>query len=1035
MNDWATMYQQLVEENRVLRQRIEELEKVKEEGNSAEDGLRFSRRQLQSLIDSSPDFFFLKDLDLRYRLVNDANAQFFGRDKSDILGRTDAELMPEGAAIACRTSDRQAVCEKKTVITVEPVGDKFYETYKFPVFSDGKVVGVGGIVRDITNRRRIEKMLGEVEARYRLLFEHAPDGVVIVDPVTAQFLEFNQAAHRQLGYSREEFALLSILDIDAVESPEETKERIKKVIREGRDDFETLHRTRRGEIRNVDVVAQMTEMSGQAVYHCVWRDITEQKRMQKALKAGEEKYRKIFEGASEGICQTTPEGRCLSVNPAFARMFGYVSPREMIDSVRNIGEQHYVNPGDREEMVRTLREHDRVEGCEVEVCRKDGSRFWISVNMHAVRDPSANILYVEGTAEDITKRKQIEEELHRSNALYKTIFDNSCTSMVIIDEHTTIVLCNEEWTKLSGYSREETEGRKSWTEFVHEEDLSTMRKYHAERRVDAGNTPRQYEFRFIDRRGNVHNLVNVAAMIPGTKMSVAANLDITDLKQAEKALVESEEKYRSVVENSLVGVYILESGLFRYVNRRLCEIIGYTYEELVDKRGPLEFVHPDDREGLEEIYRKGLAGEATDSRYDFRAIRKDGQIITFRLISSLTMYEGRRLIMGSLLDVTREKSLEEKLLQSQKMEALGTLAGGIAHDFNNILTALAGYGTLLQMKMDEADPLHVYVDQILSASGKAAQLTRSLLAFSRQQPITRCHVDVNGLIRGTEKLLKRLLTEDIELKTMLSSGDIAVMADPTQIDQILFNLATNARDAMPGGGTLTIATEVVELDEGFRHAHGYGEPGPYVLISFSDTGLGMDKATQEHIFDPFFTTKEVGRGTGLGLSTVYGAVKQHNGYISVLSEPNMGTTFHIYLPGAMKAGKEEKKTRFTVRGGNETILIAEDNGAVRDLIGKILTQYGYRTIEAVDGADALARFKETGDIDLLVLDSVMPRMNGRETYNEIRKIKPGIKVIFTSGYTRDVFLDKGIEDGKFNFLQKPISPDTILRKVREVLDG
>jgi len=1035
MNEEKTTYEQLVEENRLLRQKIQEFEKGKEDGSLIEEGSKLSHRRLQSLIDSSPDFFFLKDPDLRYLLVNDANARFFGRDKTDILGRTDVELMPEEAAIACRTSDQRAIHEKRTVITIEPVGDKFYETYKFPVLTDGKVVGVGGIVRDITKRRRIEKMLGEVEARYQLLFEHAPDGVVIVDPATAQFLEFNEAAHRQLGYSREEFALLGIPDIDAVESREETRKRIENVICEGRDDFETLHRTRQGEIRNVDVTAQMTEMSGQAVYHCVWRDITEQKRMQKALKAGEEKYRKIFEGASEGICQTTPEGGCLSVNPAFARMFGYVSPGEMIDSVRNIGEEHYVNPGDREEMVRILRESDRVEGCEVEVCRKDRSRLWISVNMHTVRDPSGNILYFEGTAEDITKRKRIEEELHRSNALYKTIFDNSCTSMVIIDEDTTIVLCNEEWTKLSGYSREETEGRKSWTEFIHEDDLNTMRKYHAERRVDPGNVPRQYEFRFIDRHGNVHSLVNVAAMIPGTRMSVAANLDITDLKQAEKALIESEEKYRSVAENSLVGLYILEDGLFRYVNRRLCEIIGYTYEELVDKRGPLEFVHPDDREWVGEIHRKRLAGEDTESQYDFRAIRKDGRIITFRLISSWTMHEGRRLIMGSLLDVTREKSLEEKLLQSQKMEALGTLAGGIAHDFNNILTALAGYGTLLQMKMDEADPLHIYVDQILSASGKAAQLTQSLLTFSRQRPIALSHVDINGIIRGTEKLLKRLLTEDIELKTVLSPGDITVMADPTQIDQILFNLATNARDAMPGGGTLTITTEAVELDEGFRHAHGYGEPGPYALISFSDTGLGMDKATQAHIFDPFFTTKEVGRGTGLGLSTVYGAVKQHNGYISVLSEPNAGTTFHIYLPGAMKAGREEGKAPIAVKGGKEIILIAEDNGAVRELMGKILTQYGYRTIEAVDGADALARFREAANIDLLVLDSVMPRMNGPETYNEIRKIRPGIKVIFTSGYTRDVFLDKGIEDGKFNFLQKPISPDAILQKVREVLDA
>lgn len=260
------------------------------------------------------------------------------------------------------------------------------------------------------------------------------------------------------------------------------------------------------------------------------------------------------------------------------------------------------------------------------------------------------------------------------------------------------------------------------------------------------------------------------------------------------------------------------------------------------------------------------------------------------------------------------------------------------------------------------------------------------------------------------------------------------MADATQIDQILFNLATNARDAMPHGGVLTIETRAVELGDEFHRLHGYGEPGRYALLSVSDTGMGMDEITRERIFDPFFTTKEAGKGTGLGLSTVYGIVKQHNGYISAYSEPDIGTTFHIYLPVVDETGKEEELSSSPPKRGNETILVAEDSGSVRELISKILIEYGYTPVEAVDGADAVEQFKKTDKVDLLILDSVMPKMNGREAYDEIHKINPDIKVIFTSGYTRDVFQGKGIKDKEFNFLQKPVSPSALVQKIRDVLD-
>ena len=437
---------------------------------------------------------------------------------------------------------------------------------------------------------------------------------------------------------------------------------------------------------------------------------------------------------------------------------------------------------------------------------------------------------------------------------------------------------------------------------------------------------------------------------------------------------------------------------------------------------------------VEENIRKRLTGQADDIEYEFRALRKDGNVINVKVLGSSILYNGRPAATGTIIDITREKTLESQLRQAQKMEAIGTLAGGVAHDFNNILTALTGYGTLLQLKLDKENPLRHYVDQILSASMKGANLTRSLLAFSRKQPIILNPVNLNNIIKGTEKLLRRLLTEDIILKTLLASDDIMIMADPTQIDQILFNLITNARDAMPKGGSLTIETKTVILDKEFVTIHGFGKPGKYALLSISDTGIGMDAAVKEHIFDPFFTTKEVGKGTGLGLSTIYGIVKQHNGYITVYSEPDIGTTFRIYFPLTGASVETDTSSSESIRGGKETILVAEDNKEVRHLIKNILVEFGYTIIEAKDGEDAINKFNKHKNIDLLILDSVMPKKNGKAVYDEINATNPHIKVIFTSGYTRDVILDKGIEDKKFDFIAKPLSPKELLEKVREVLD-
>ena len=399
-------------------------------------------------------------------------------------------------------------------------------------------------------------------------------------------------------------------------------------------------------------------------------------------------------------------------------------------------------------------------------------------------------------------------------------------------------------------------------------------------------------------------------------------------------------------------------------------------------------------------------------------------------------------VITMVRDITERKkseaesaSLKAQLLQAQKMEAIGQLAGGVAHDFNNILTTIIGYGNILQMKMEKDSPLRVYIDQILSSSQRAAQVTNSLLAFSRKQVIELRPHRINTIIRGIERLLTRLLTEDIELVIALPDADSTILADLTQMEQVLINLATNARDAMPHGGTLEIKVEPAEMDYGFVKQYGYGESGHYTRICILDTGIGMDEKIREKIFDPFFTTKEVGKGTGLGLSIVYGIIKQHNGYINVMSEPGCGTAFHIYLPIVKaKVGKPKQPPLF-VRGGHETLLVAEDDTEVRTLLKSVLENAGYTVIEAKDGEEAVSQFKKYKDtISILIADVVMPKRNGKEVYMKIKKMKP-TKVLFISGYTADVVLDKGVYGKGFNYISKPVSPNEILKKVREVLDA
>lgn len=512
------------------------------------------------------------------------------------------------------------------------------------------------------------------------------------------------------------------------------------------------------------------------------------------------------------------------------------------------------------------------------------------------------------------------------------------------------------------------------------------------------------------------------------------------VKETEDALKESEERYRNLslefkaLLDAIPDCLTLQDKNLTILwgNKSAADLLGVKPEELVGRCCLDLWAHSDKVTEDDCFIVKCFNTHKTENQ-TYTTIY--GKIWDLRAVPIVNEVGEITKVIAVGRDITEHKKLEEQLRQAQKMEAVGQLAGGVAHDFNNILTAIIGYADLLLMKLPIDDPNRHSVEQILSASERATNLTHSLLAFSRKQIVNQAYLDLNDIILGFEKFLNRLLPENIEIRIILSKEQLTVFVDRGQVEQVIMNLVTNARDAMPNGGILTIQTGVEQLDEDFIRTYGYGNIGNYAIISINDTGIGMDKATLSRIFEPFFTTKELGKGTGLGLAMVYGIVKKHEGFINVYSELGKGSTFKIYLPlskSSKTQAEQTKKISDKIITGNETILLAEDESMVRKLISEVLKNSGYNVIEAIDGADAVEKFaKHKDDIKLVILDGIMPKKSGKEAYEEIKIINSDILTVFISGYLEDFSNNINYKENVL-FIQKPITPFDLLKKNKKI---
>jgi PAS domain S-box-containing protein len=496
--------------------------------------------------------------------------------------------------------------------------------------------------------------------------------------------------------------------------------------------------------------------------------------------------------------------------------------------------------------------------------------------------------------------------------------------------------------------------------------------------------------------------------------------------------------YQELVENAHDVIYTHDlEGHFTSLNRAGEQITGYTRAEAA-QMSVLQIVSPAYQDQIRGMIARQFADEAK-TPCSLEILAKDGRKVLLEVSPRLVLKDGQAVGMqGIARDVTQRRHLEEQLAHAQRMEAIGHLAGGVAHDFNNLLTVVTGYSELVLRRLGAESPVRQEIEQIKKAGERATTLTRQLLAFSRKQMLQPRVLDLNAVLSDVERLLRRLIGENIQLTMVLGPDLKRVKADPGQMEQIIMNLAVNARDAMPQGGMLTVGTANVVLDDDYANQHVDVKPGQYVMLAVSDTGIGMDDHTRSHIFEPFFTTKVKGKGTGMGLSTVYGIVKQSGGYIWVYSEPNQGSTFKIYLPRIDDPIETQDAANLAeeLPAGVETVLLVEDEEAVRSLVCKVLRASGYTVLESLNPADALRIAREhPNPIHLLLTDVVMPQMSGREVANQVIVLRPSTKVLFISGYTDDAIVHHGVLDPKTAFLHKPFSPDALARKVREVLDN
>ncbi len=896
-------------------------------------------------------------------------------------------------------------------------------------------------IRYAIERQRAALLLSESETRFFRIVDSAPDGIISVDGQQRITL-INPAAERIFGYTAAELLgqpLERLLPIRFRRAHAGQIVRFGEtgVSARGLGEPGTVFGLRKnGEEFPMEATISRLDVAGDRLFTVMLRDVTERRRAEELLQSTRDQLEAVFRASPVPIVAINPAGEVLLWSAAAERLFGWKA-----DEV--LGQPLPIIPADAEAEYNELRRSsllgEAFSGVVVSRMARDRRRLELSISTAPLHNSAGERIGVVAIYVDLTEQLALRRALQASEERFAKAFQASPTGNILVRfADRRVIEVNLAYLRLCGYRAEEIIGlpfdavplspsQGGWEEMWR-------------RIVDDGGFA-EADYTYWRRDGTVgYALVSAERLeIDGEEYALAVVQDMTERRVSEQALRESEGRFRQLAE-SIQEVFWLTDPAKRqmiYISPGYEQIWGRSCESLY--HSPMDWadsIHPEDRERIREAARTKQALGTYDEEY--RIVRPDGVIRWVRDQAFPVRDERGEIIRmaGVAEDITARRLLENQLRQTQKMESIGLLAGGVAHDFNNFLTVISGCTELL-IGMPSGDPeSEEILTEIRRASERAASLTRQLLAFSRQELLEPRVLDLNAIIHDIEKMLGRLLGEDILLVTSLQAGLGRVKVDPGQWTQVLMNLAVNARDAMPKGGRLTIETRSVVLDESFQLLHPTVVPGPYVMLTMSDTGVGMTAEIRNRVFEPFFTTKGLGRGTGLGLAVVHGIVTQSGGHITVYSEPAVGTTFRIYLPivGEMATGLEAPVPPETL-DGDETILVVEDEESIRRFAVRALSRRGYQVLQAGDGEAAMELIRQhAGPVHLLLTDVVMPKMDGRQLAHELAQRFPSVRVLYTSGYTDDAIVRHGILQAEVSFLSKPYVPLTLLRRVREVLD-
>ena len=895
-----------------------------------------------------------------------------------------------------------------------------------------------GFIVDITERKRMRDALRKSEEKVAKLFLCNPAVTILFTPEAQgnRIADVNEAFEQNTGFQREEVLGSTTKQLGLWADPSDFDEFMNRFRATGRlRNFEHRVCKKNGEIGIGLTSAEVVELDDMPFAVSATIDITEKKDAEAALYESERRLREMLENTHLVTAMLDEAGTITFCNDFLLRLTGWkrdeLMGRDWCSLLVPEG-QYNRDLFSKQVSEKTIPLHH-----ENEIITKAGERRTISWNNTMLFDAAGKPIGVATIGEDITERRRMQDALRKSEEKFAIAFKSGPAMTVLFrpdEEGNRAIDVNEAFEQATGYRREEVIGRTS-QEIQLYADSGEHGKAMAELRLHG--SVRNVKCHFRKKTGDIRTglLSATSIELDGQPCAIATTIDITEQERAEQART----TLVTAIEQATETIMITDlTGTIQYCNPAFSKVTGYSKEETIGQNSRLLKSDKHDPAFYGQMWATIMQGQVwsghlTNKRKDGSLYEEDATISPIRDTSGVLSG-----FVAVKRDVTERLRLEDQLRQAQKLESIGRLAGGVAHDFNNLLTVINGYSGFLLRALKAGNPLRSYAEEITTAGERAASLTKQLLAFSRKQVIEPKVLDLNAIIGEATGMLRRLIGDDILLETHLDSSLGQVMADPDQMHQVIMNLAVNARDAMPDGGALDIETLNCELTtEDCTASHPNRSPGRYVLMTVTDTGHGMDETTRKQIFEPFFTTKGVGKGTGLGLSTVYGIIRQNGGWIDVWSEVAVGTTFKMYLSRIDASPVAERKgTIAASESGGETVLIVEDQEAVRSFAKAALRQHGYQVIHAGDGDQALSVAKQhSGQIHLLITDVIMPGINGKELSIRLKELCPNLKVLFISGYTADVIAQRGVLDPGVAFLHKPFGQEELAQKVREVLDA